>query len=128
LQDRKTNRRRRSSRREGKCKNVPSTSTRSHLNNDNNNNDNNRNPKEIDENDSQKIQTDHLFVKNGATTVSTEDPDAPVEEAITETSKVVVQINNQQINDFLFEALEVVCCVEDGGTLDMITEMVPPQF
>ncbi|MGK3737580.1 MAG: hypothetical protein ACI8RD_004841 [Bacillariaceae sp.] len=125
LQDRKTNRRRRSSRREGKCKNVPSTSTRSQLNYDNNINGNNHNPKEIDENDSQKIQTDHLFVKNDATTVPTEDPDAPAEEAITETSKVVVQIHNQQINDFLFEALEVICCVEDA--LDMITEMVPPQ-
>ena len=130
LQDRKTSRRRRSSRREGKCKNVPSTSTRSQLNNDNNNNDNNRNPKEIDENDSQsqKIQTDHLFVKNDTTIVPTEDPDAHVEDAITEKSKVVVRLNNQQINDFLFEALEVICCVEDGGTLDMTTEMVPPQL
>jgi hypothetical protein len=128
LQDRKTNWRRRSSRREGKCKNVPSTSIRSQLNNDNNNNDNNRNPKEIDENDSQKIQTDHLFIKNDTTIVPTEDPDAPVEEAITEKSKVVVQINNHQVNDFLFEALEVVRCVEDGGTLDMITEMAPPQL
>jgi len=54
---------------------------------------------------------------------------APVENITVERkSDVVLKMHETHKGDLLFQALEVACCHSvDGGTLDLITDMIPPQ-
>lgn len=63
-------------------------------------------------------------------TLAVEDSSAAPAEGIVvdRNSDVVVKMHEMHKGDVLFQALEVACChcIDNGKTLDVVTEMLPP--
>jgi len=77
-------------------------------------------------------QTNQLDADNSFDTPTTDVEDSsqtPVEETMVERKpNVVVKMHEIHKGDLIFQALEVACCHPiDGETLDLITDLVPPQ-